>query len=139
VVLLDDIRVAQTMRILGMGAVRKRVHRNVSPLHTGAEMLVAFKLSMPGNNSWNGRWSGEGACYARVINVGTSKKAREKYAALCGHHGYNFGDGWRANVMVEEVDVATARKLRKASRGFCGYDWMIDSLRFKGHITTDKS
>ena len=55
----------------------------------GDKMLLAFELSMPGVNSWNGRWTG-----------------------------------------------ATARKLRKASAGFCGYDCMVDEIRFHGRIKT---
>jgi hypothetical protein len=100
-------------------------------------MLVSFELSMPGNNSWNGRWSGEGRLYARVVNVGSSKKAREKYEKLIGHHSYNFGDGWRASVTVREVTSSAARKLRKDTAGFCGYDWMIHSLRDWGEILAE--
>jgi len=97
-------------------------------------MLVLFELSMPGNNSWNGKWSGDEHLYARVVNVGTSKKAREKYEKLIGHHGYSFGDGWRAMITIREVTSSAARKIRKDSSGFCGYDWMISSLRQWGGI-----
>jgi hypothetical protein len=97
-------------------------------------MYVLFELSMPGNNSWNGKWTGEGNLYARVINVGASQKAREKYEKLIGYHTYSFGDGWRAAVTVREVTSAAKRKLLKESKGFCGYDWMIESLRQHGEI-----
>lgn len=99
-------------------------------------MLVTFTLSMPGNNSWNGRWSGEGNKYVRVVNVGPSHKAAQKYTELVkkGYFSYAFGDGWRAAVTVGVTDKATARKLRKESKGFCGYDWMIDSIRDHGKI-----
>lgn len=97
-------------------------------------MHVSFELSMPGNNAWNGKWTGEGKLYARVVNVGTSKAAREKYEKLIGHHSYSFGDGWRAAITVRECTSTAARKLRKDSLGFCGYDWMIESLRSHGEI-----
>jgi hypothetical protein len=100
-------------------------------------MLVSFELSMPSNNSWNGRWTGEGRLYARVVNVGASKKAREKYEKLIGYHTYSFGDGWRAAITVREVTSGAARKLRKDSQGFCGYDWMIASLRQWGKILAE--
>ena len=100
-------------------------------------MKLAFTLSMPGNNSWNGRWSGEGNLYVKVIDVGASKKAAEKYTPMLGQSfGYSFGDGWYASVAVRQVDSGEARKLKKASRGFCGYDWMIDEIRYEGRIRT---
>lgn len=96
-------------------------------------MLICYTLTMPGNNSWNGKWSGDGDLYCIVRKYG--KKAGEKRQAIIGkYHSYNFGDGWRAAVTVKEVTPAEARKLRKASRGFCGYDWMVDSLERWGGI-----
>ena len=41
-------------------------------------MILSFTLSMPGNNSWNGKWSGAGKLYAKVINFGRTKKAIAK-------------------------------------------------------------
>jgi hypothetical protein len=93
-------------------------------------MLLAFELSMPGVNSWNGRWSGEQKPHVKVLNVGA------KCLAKPGRYGYDFGDGWRASVTVREVDGKTARKLRRESAGFCGYDWMCDEIRFDGRIKT---
>lgn len=94
-------------------------------------MLLSFTLSMPSNNSWNGKWSGERNLYARVVNVGnpTAKEIVEK-----GYFRYDFGDGWSAGVSVKQVDGKEARRIRKKSRGFCGYDWMIESIRSKGRI-----
>jgi hypothetical protein len=98
------------------------------------EMLVSFELSMPGNNSWNGKWSGEGRLYCRIKNVGTTKGARAKWEKLIGHHHYRWSDGWAAMITVREVTSSAARKLRKDSKGFCGYEWMIDSLARYGKI-----
>lgn len=102
--------------------------------------IVCFELSMPNNNAWNGRWSGEGRCYARIKNLGRTKKAEAKAAKLIagGSYYYNFGDGWGASVSVREVTAAEAAKIRRKSAGFCGYDWMIDSIMCYGEITTKK-
>lgn len=101
-------------------------------------MHISFQLTMPSNNSWNGRWSGEGRKYVRVLTVSDAKKTREKFEKLFGNHYYNFGDGWGANVEVKEVTGQEKRKLVKQSAGFCGYDWMIDSLRWYGKIMNDQ-
>lgn len=97
-------------------------------------MILAFLLSMPGNNAWNGRWSGDGRCYA-VLKSFTGKRAdRLKDTLADRSFGYNFGDGWFARVEVKAVDSTEARRLRKASQGFCGYEWMIDSILADGKI-----
>ena len=90
--------------------------------------LLAFTLSMPNRNSWNGRWSGEETPYVKVLKVGA------KCAAKPGDYSYSFGDGWRANVNVREIDGTESRKLRRISAGFRGYDWMIDDIRTYGRI-----
>ena len=90
-------------------------------------MLISFELSMPGVASWNGKWSGEGRCYVVVRSFG---KAKPKL----GYYHYNFGDGWAAGVTVREVTSGAAKKLRKQSAGFCGYDWMVDSIVMHGKI-----
>jgi len=103
-------------------------------------MLLSFTLSMPNNNSWNGKWSGQGILYARVINVGRSKKAMKDAEEIlrAGYYHYNFGDGWAAGVTVKEVDKKEAAMIRRKSHGFCGYDWMIDSIRNYGVIQTEE-
>ena len=98
-------------------------------------MILVFTLSMPGCNSWNGRWSGEGRCYAITRNF-TGKKGEEKgrTIATTGYYHYSFGDGWAAGITVEHVTPAEARKARAKSVGFCGYDWMVDSIIRHGKI-----
>ena len=99
-------------------------------------MMICFELFMPGRNSWNGRWSGEDRVYARIVNLGRTKKARVKGEAIIqgGAYSYAWSDGWCARVVVREVDAAEANRIRKRSAGFCGYDWMIDSIRYHGEI-----
>lgn len=86
---------------------------------------LIFTLTMPGNNAWNGRWSGQDNLYAVTRNV-KGAKANELAGKAFSH---NFGDGWRACVSVRlPVDAADTRTTKKKSRGFCGYEWMIDNI-----------
>jgi len=98
-------------------------------------MIVAFTLSMPTANSWNGKWSGEGRVYA-IIKTFRTHKAITKVADLLRQRSfsYRWSDGWCACVSVKEVDSAEAKQLRKKSVGFAGYDWMVDSILQYGKI-----
>lgn len=99
-------------------------------------MLLAFELSMPGTASWDGRWGGEGRLYARIVSVGRSQDAQAKAQAMIDtrRYSYDFGDGWVAAVDVRAVTPNEARRIRRDSKGFYGYDWMIDSIRRVGSI-----
>ena len=100
-------------------------------------MLVSFELSMPNPPSWNGKWSGADRPHWLIKNVGTTQHARAKWEKLIGRHSHRFSDGWVANVTVREVTSSAARKMRKDSAGFAGYEWMIESLDRYGRITTE--
>ena len=92
-------------------------------------MTLCFELSMPGVGSWNGRWSGEEYFYAKIKKLGTSKKAKIKAQEMVGKSfRYDFGDGWAARITVREVSGREITDIQKQSRGFCGYDWMVDSI-----------
>ena len=96
-------------------------------------MLVAFILTMPGKGSWNGKWTGEGNLYARVVRMG--KNDSPEINRLIGKsESYSWSDGWRASVEIKQVDAKEAARIRKNTKGFCGYDWMIDSLISYGEI-----
>ena len=90
-------------------------------------MYLCFELSMPSVASWNGKWSGEDNYYAIVKNVKTNTLSEPDY-------GYNFEDGWYAQVSVKEITSKEATKIRKKAQGFCDYDWMVDSLLRYGKI-----
>lgn len=100
---------------------------------------LVFELSMPGVGSWNGKWTGSDNYYAVVRDLGRGKAGEEKAAALAGQSfGYNFGDGWFARVKVRRLATAPeVRSIRKRSCGFCGYDWMIDSILKHGEIVAE--
>lgn len=97
-------------------------------------MIVAFELSMPSVASWNGRWRGEGNLYAIVRSVPAMKGAE---IVQQRRYTYAFGDGWVAAVTAREVTRSEAAKLRRNTRGFCGYDWMVESILRRGAITAD--
>lgn len=101
-------------------------------------MILSFTLSMPNVGSWNGKWSGASRLYAKVINFGRTKKAIAKANEILDikYFHYNFGDGWSAGIKVTEVDAKEAAKIRRKSRGFYGYDWMITSIKDNLSIET---
>ena len=92
---------------------------------------LIFELTMPSNNAWNGRWSGDEKCHAKVLRV-DEKKANELDGTS---HIYNFGDGWvaRVNVCISSSRTETI-EVKKRSAGFCGYDWMVDEILRFGRI-----
>jgi hypothetical protein len=108
-------------------------------------MTVSFQLTMPNVGSWNGKWSGasreyfvireffktrvnhrNGAYASRIIELLDGKPCKGFY--------YRWEDGWGANVTMEIIDAKEAKRRRKASSGFCGYEWMIDSIIKHGKI-----
>jgi len=90
---------------------------------------------MPSNNSWNGKWTGDSTFYARTRSL-----SKDKAAAVLknGHYSYNFGDGWRARIDVKSVTSAERKAIDKNTKGFCGYDWMINSIIKHGDIYADE-
>lgn len=100
-------------------------------------MILVFTLSMPGCSSWNGKWSGEGEKYV-IVKTFLSKQSIEQGKQILkkGYFDYSFGDGWRAGIDVDQVTSQQAAKLRKQSDGFCGYDWMVNSIIEHNEIRT---
>ena len=102
---------------------------------------LQFTLDMPNRGSWNGRWSGEGNFYAKVVSFSDRNKSnKEKIDSLLKepYHYYRWNDGWGASVTIKEIDAKTARQVKKKTNGFCGYDWMVNSIINKGFIATEK-
>ncbi len=100
-------------------------------------MLIAFTLRMPSVGSWNGQWSGQGLVYAIVKSY--QGKRVEAAKKLIGSHRYAWSDGWAASISVTEVDRKEAARLRRKSDGFCGYEWMVESLETHGDIRAEAS
>lgn len=102
--------------------------------------IICFELSMPNRGSWNGGWSGEERLYARIRRFGRGKAANDQSERILaeGSYYHSFGDGWGASVGVREVSAAEARKIENKSAGFCGYDWMIQSIIDCGEISVTR-
>lgn len=93
--------------------------------------MIVFELSMPNKASWNGRWSGEDDIH--VI----AKPEREVRKFLWNKdYYYSWPDGWTACVSCKRMPAVEARKLESKSSGFCGYNWMVDSIIHFGSIMT---
>ena len=103
--------------------------------HEEAKVIVAFELKMPIVGYLNGRWSGEKGFYLRT-RCFLGKKGIRHAQRILGreYYSYNFGDGWTAGITVKQVTPDKAAKLRRKSSGFCGYDWMVDSIINHGEI-----
>ncbi len=99
-------------------------------------MIVGFYLSMPCVTSWNGRWSGEGQLYARTKSYRNPPDS-VMGAIMKGRFTHRFSDGWVAAVEVKQIDAKESRRIGTNSKGFCGYDWMIDSILQHGGIYTE--
>ena len=102
-------------------------------------MILEFKLSMPNVGSWNGKWSCEGEYFAKIITFRTKDRIkRAKKILEKGSYFYDFKDGWGACVSIRQVDSKEASKLRRKSKGFRGYDWMIDSIIKNDYIVYER-
>lgn len=97
-------------------------------------MILSFILSMPNNNSWNNKWSGEENLYVITRSFLKINSAQAQEILDKGYFYYNFGDGWGSRISVKQVTSHEAAKLRKKSQGFCGYDWMVDEIIQHGEI-----
>lgn len=94
-----------------------------------------FELNMPNRGSWNGGWSGERDKYVKCRTLPAKGIEHVKDGAS---HYYNFGDGWGASVSVNIVNGVKAKNTAiKGSKGFCMYDWMIDSIMKHGKILSE--
>ena len=104
---------------------------DISSLHR-----VEFRLSMPGRNSWDGKWSGESKNYSIVRELTGAEVAKlleldpgEPDLSKRRSWKHCWSDGWCAEVSARIVHVL--EELPK-SDGFNGYDWMIDNILAKG-------
>jgi len=94
---------------------------------------------MPNVASWDGKWSGEGNLYTIIEKFRPTLKHEAKARELIskGSWYYRWSDGWGARITVKEVSPKEARTIRRKSKGFCGYDWMVKSILNYGEIYAD--
>lgn len=100
-------------------------------------MIISFTLTMPNRSSWNGKWSGEDRYYAITRSFTKRQEDKARKILESGSYYYRWDDGWGASVFVKEVTSAEAAKIRKRSNGFCGYEWMVNSIINHGQIFSD--
>jgi len=111
--------------------------------------ILSFELTMPRLVSWNGKWTGADNKYYIIKKVSDRffKNNIEKLLDDKITHNsyrwnswyYNFGDGWGVSVEMQIIDLPTAKKRIKVSRGFRGCDWMVNSIISYGEILTESS
>jgi len=94
-----------------------------------------FSLTMPNNNYWNRKWTGDGRGFYIVKRYADKSPVLELVDKSNGHY-YDFGDGWGAHVEIERVTREGAAKYKKKSEGFQGYDWMVAQIEQYGRILT---
>lgn len=93
-----------------------------------AQVRVEFKLSMPHAGSWNRQWSSAGR------NFTVTRRMSELSASRLGiprswRHAWD--DGWCAAI---DARVMGKGERSEKSHGFCGYEWMVDSIIRCGKI-----
>ncbi len=99
-------------------------------------MKICFELLLTNRGSWNGKWSGEGNLYAKILSFSNSKAGTAVAQRILdnGPYYYRWEDGWNALISVREVKGSESAQIKRKSKGFCGYDWMVDNIRFYGNI-----
>lgn len=97
--------------------------------------VALFILTMPKNNSWNGKWTGEGRLFA--YSQVAFRRGKAIFPNLKeGNFYYDFDDGWVAKVEVKYVTLSEARQVMRRSEGFGSYSWMCDEIMNLGRIKT---
>ena len=94
----------------------------------------AFILTMPNNNSWNGKWTGDGDLHSIVRGYWKRQSDLLKNVDKEKNHYYNFGDGWGANVEIRKINSKEKSIYLKKTCGFSGYSWMLDEIEKYGRI-----
>lgn len=96
---------------------------------------ICFELTMPHCGSWNGKWSQENKGHFILKSV-SNKFFKENKNRLIGSWTHRWDDGWEAEITGKEITAVEKKKLHKINAGFCGYNWMVDSIMLVGSIHT---
>ena len=129
------LEIIKTNSIMYETIIKNGMEYKLVPVKPEKKNRVLFTLSMPRNNSWNNKWSGDDRSYC--ISKVAFRRNKPVYPNLKeGNYIYDFEDGWVANVNVKFVTPSEAKAAMKKSDGFCGYGWMCDELMATGKIST---
>ena len=87
--------------------------------------MIVFKLTMPRNNSWNGKWSG-----ADDVHIITLPDRWVPNDRIGNSYYYDFGDGWCACIDVIKMNANSSeyRKMTRNNRGFSRYNLKLESI-----------
>jgi hypothetical protein len=104
------------------------------------QINLIFRLSMPGTGPNGERWNSDNRVHALIRPVPRNLKSTENANKLLAAKSwrYDFGDGWIAQVDVEQGTQQTVHRARRLSQGFCGYDWMVASILEHGEIKSNE-
>lgn len=103
--------------------------RNRDTNQRETDVQIAFILTMPSAPSWNGKWSGDDRLHCVIRSFRGAKQGAKAAEILAkSPYFYRWEDGWCAKIEAREVDAREAAKLRKQSKGFAGYEWMVDTI-----------
>ena len=95
--------------------------------------MIIFRLTMVKVPTWDGTWSGADKVFVR------RRLDSVVPASVVGRvFTYEWDDGWSVRISVEKVSTVEAIGIAKQSKGFCGYDWMIDSIIKYGEILDER-
>lgn len=99
-------------------------------------MILMYSLTMSNRESWNGKWSGEeeGHYIFKTVRAKCDIKRAEELNGKTFWH--NFGDGWTACIDCRIIDSKQKQYYAKKNGGFCGYDWMCNSI-WHGWVDTN--
>lgn len=106
--------------------------------------IISFELTMPSVGSWNGKWTSADKKHYIVKSVSDRYLKEQEHLKPLLAEGkdswwYSWNDGWGANVTAEVIDGEEAKRRRKASKGFAGYDWMVASILHHGVIKPSRN
>jgi len=89
---------------------------------------VEFRLTMPGKNSWNGKWTGEDKIY--VIYKTLTKKKVEQLGLTTTSKSfcYSWDDGWRADVRTRILEKGEKKKNK---RNKIRLKWIVLSINYE--------
>ena len=93
--------------------------------------MIVFELSMPHRGSWNNKWSGQDSSH-----IITKHNSKELMPLVGKSFRFRWDDGWEAEISVSKMNSNSKefRDLVRRNTGFCGYNWMVDSIIKNGKI-----
>lgn len=94
---------------------------------------LLFSLYMPNPPTYNSKWLLEEEDHT-VARSFTDSEFAKLPDNILGVHFFYWDDGWIAQIFVRQVDLREKRNRLKKSSGFCGYEWMVESLIERGKI-----